>query len=150
MNHIDEGLWILEKIGATDAAKRAYALHPIVQDDSALLDFTNSGDVEKVDKHVLLLAMEYRWVANSYLSYHPSRPLDQIKLSPLEEVKQMLIADKVQNRKDFETYHLGTHQHSDRLQIYFSEWLDRLGISETQYQALVYEIKLATGQPMTK
>lgn len=146
MNHIDEGLWILEKIGASENAKRAYALHPLVQDDSALAAFYKSGDIELVDKHVLLLAMEYRWAANSYLSFHTSRPLDQIKLSPLDEVNQMLIADKVQNRKDFDTYHLGTHPHSERLQEYFAEWLDRLGVSDAQYQSLVSEIKLSTGQ----
>lgn len=93
-----------------------------------------------------MLATEYRWTANSYLSFHPSRPLDEIKLSPLEEVNQMLIADKIQNRKDFEMYHLGKHPSSERLQQYFSEWLERLGVSESMYQEFVSYIKISTGQ----
>lgn len=166
MNHIDEGMWILKQIGASDFALRAFALHPLLQDDAALLEFTKpsttstnpsetSSAIESVDKYVLLLAMEYRWVANSYLSFHPSRPITEIKLSPIAEVNQLLIADKVQNRKDFEMYHYGTHPQSERLKQYFGEWLERLGVSEAQYQQWVGEIKLATGQgehawPQTK
>ena len=30
INHIDEGLWVLERIGASDDARRAYAIHPPV------------------------------------------------------------------------------------------------------------------------
>jgi hypothetical protein len=146
MNHIDEGLWILKKIGASEFAQRAYALHPLVQDDSALVEFYKSDACATVDKKVLMLAMEYRWTANSYLSFHAPRAPSDIKLSPLEEVNQMLIADKVQNRKDFETFHLGSHPQSDRLASYFSEWLERLGVSETQYQEFVQEIKVSTGQ----
>src|SRR4029078_12238753 len=37
INHIDEGLYILNQIGASDTAKRAYCLHPIVQDDKGLM-----------------------------------------------------------------------------------------------------------------
>ena len=36
INHIDEGLYILEKIGSSEIAKRAYCLHPIIQDDKSL------------------------------------------------------------------------------------------------------------------
>ena len=31
INHIDEGLHILEKIGASEKSKKAYCLHPILQ-----------------------------------------------------------------------------------------------------------------------
>lgn len=147
MNHIDEGLWILKKIGASDLAHRAYALHPLVQDDLALAEFFASENKALVDPSVLMLAMEYRWVANSYLSFHPSRPLAEIKLSPLTEVNQMLIADKIQNRKDFEAFHLATHPNSKRLQQYFSEWLERLGVSESTYQEYSNLVRSATGQP---
>lgn len=59
-----------------------------------------------MDKRVLLLGMEYRYTANNYLSFKPAD--DPIHLSPIAEVNQMLIADKIQNRKDFEIYHKGT------------------------------------------
>lgn len=146
INHIDEGLWILKQIGASEYAQRAFAIHPLVQDDNALKQFASSELAQSVDPYVLMLAMEYRWVANSYLSFHASRPIDQIQLSPLLEVNQMLIADKVQNRKDFEIHHLGTHPNSDRLREYFGEWLSRLDVPETQYQTWVAHIKQATGQ----
>lgn len=151
INHIDEGIWILRKIGASENAQRAYALHPLVQDDAALSEFA-SGSMESVDKYVLMLAMEYRWVANSYLSFHPSRALLDIKLSPLQEVNQMLIADKIQNRKDFERYHQN-HPNCARLKQYFSEWLARLSVSEGMYQQYVKEIVESTAgdrQPLAQ
>jgi len=49
----------------------------------------------------------------------------------------MLVADKVQNRKDFLAYHKGTHARSDELDYYFKLWLRRLDISEERYQELV-------------
>jgi len=45
----------------------------------------------------------------------------------------MLIADKVQNRKDFEIYHSSTHDKKDRLAAYFAEWLEALEVSEDIY-----------------
>lgn len=52
------------------------------------------------------------------------------------DVQHMLIADKVQNRKDFECYHLGTHPRSAERLPYFKNWLEVLGISESRYQEL--------------
>jgi hypothetical protein len=46
----------------------------------------------------------------------------------------MLIADKVQNRKDFELYHEATHPRSKELAMYFRLWLEKLGVSEENYQ----------------
>jgi hypothetical protein len=62
--------------------------------------------MEQVDKRVLLLAVEYRNIANEYLSHKPST--NDVHLSPIKDVNTMLIADKIQNRKDFEIYHKGT------------------------------------------
>ncbi|MBT2747517.1 MULTISPECIES: hypothetical protein [unclassified Lysobacter] len=50
----------------------------------------------------------------------------------------MLIADKVRNRKDFETLHLGSHPNSRVLAQYFANWLRALGVDETRYRALRY------------
>ncbi len=60
---------------------------------------------DKVDRRVMLLGMEYRSTANNYLSFKSAT--EQIKLSPITDVNHMLVADKVQNRKDFEIYHKG-------------------------------------------
>jgi len=119
MNHIDEGLIVLDAIGAEEIAKRAYCLHPLLQDDENL--------------KAVFLAMEYRIVANSCLSNHAGaapRP------SAIEAVNKMLVADKVQNRKDFEQHHKGVHPESERLSTYFSNWLAALGVSEERYQEL--------------
>ena len=136
INHINEGIIILDEIGASDTAKKAYCMHPILQDDGALLK--NYEDVPNLSKpSVLIATMEYRRVANNYLSKRTINSIDEIELSPLKDVNDMLIADKVQNRKDFELYHLDTHERSDVLDQYFKNWLTRLGITEERYQELV-------------
>lgn len=134
MNHIDEGLIVLDEIRASEFAKRGFCLHPLFQEDSALVaNFSAAADL---DPRTVLLAMEYRRVANNYLSHHPSRPPQEIELSPLKDVNDMLIADKVQNYKDFLIYHLGTHPRSARLDQYFRQWLERLGISKERFQEM--------------
>jgi len=131
MNHIDEGLAILEQIGASDLAKRAYCLHPIYQSDA---DFAENCDKYVVDKEVLVRVLEYRSVANEYLSTRTINDTSEIRLSPLKDVNDMLIADKIQNRKDFELYHKDIHERSDELKQYFFNWLWRLGVREGEYQ----------------
>ena len=74
--------------------------------------------------------MEYRWVANSYLS---KNTIDDFVGFTCEEVKQMLIADKVQNYKDFLLHHKETHQRSDQLNEYFNNWFDLLKINYNDY-----------------
>ena len=139
INHIIEGLHVLDAIQATEAAKAAYCIHPLVQSDDFLVKHLDL-DWTAIEAKVLLLAMEYRAVANSYLSTRTITEIKEIKLSPLPEVNQMLIADKVQNRKDFELYHITTHPRSEDLQKYFSNWLERLDVSEEAYQALIERI----------
>jgi len=132
MKHIDEGLVILREIGADISTMDAYCLHPLCQNDDDLRTF----DPSPFSPYVIMLAMEYRRVANGYLAKH-STPPNGIELSPLISVNQMLIADKVQNRKDFLAHHLMTHPQSYRLNIYFTEWLQALGVSESRYKELV-------------
>lgn len=132
MNHIDEGLAILTWINASNEAKKAYCLHPLLQSDEALGKM--NIDLSKISSNVLINAMEYRSVANEYLSERVIESKNGIRLSPLNDVNQMLIADKIQNRKDFELYHLGKHERSDILIEYFNNWLQRLDIREDVYQ----------------
>jgi hypothetical protein len=134
INHINEGLIILDSIDATSAAKRAFCLHPLLQhDDDLKTNFLVAH--HRTSAYVMMLAMEYRSVANEYLSDKVGSG-QEIRLSPLREVNDMLIADKVQNRKDFVTYHKGTHPRSVELNLYFNEWLCRLGVDEANYQNL--------------
>lgn len=135
INHINEGLVVLDRISATDQAKRAFCLHPLLQADEDLKE--NCYLVSFVEPHVLLLTMEYRSVANEFLSDKVvGATFDDIRLSPLYEVNDMLVADKIQNRKDFEQYHLGTHARSDELDKYFKIWLQRLDVGKTMYASM--------------
>jgi len=128
MNHIDEGISVLEMIHAGSDAKRAFCLHPLFQADE---DFSkNYGFINKVDPYVAMLTMEYRNIANQYLSHRKIESIEEIALSPMDEVNNMLIADKIQNYKDFLIYHDGTHPRSDELNEYFNNWLKRLGVDD--------------------
>lgn len=147
INHINEGLLILHYLQADWRSQQAYCLHPLFQDDKALENTFLSLNINLIDTSVMLFVMEYRNIANQYLSHRIINELNEIKLSPLAGVNQMLIADKIQNRKDFELYHKDTHPHSHELSIYFSNWLKRLDISEEIY--LSYKNILQANQSKT-
>jgi len=127
INHIDEGLGILNEIGATQNAMDAYCLHPLFQMNPDLLE-NHDRFPEGIDNETVVAAMEYRHIANSYLSDLPISSVADIFLSPLQDVNDMLIADKVQNYKDFLLYHDGDHPRSDLLNEYFNNWFERLGV----------------------
>lgn len=139
INHIHEGCKILQMRKQELWTQRAFCLHPIFQTDEM---FANHGlnyiQYTGADYSVTC-AMEYRGIANAYLA-KDAFPKNGIRLSPIPDVNEMLIADKIQNRKDFEKHHLGTHPNSDRLEEYFLDWLDALGINEKEYQRYVREI----------
>ena len=137
MDHIDQGLIILDDIGATVESKKAFCLHPLFQNDVDLVE--NRYMSSFIDPYALLLTMEYRSVANEYLSDKVNTD-QKIRLSPLLEVNDMLVADKVQNRKDFITHHKGTHARSAELDIYFKKWMAALDISEEKYNRLCKSI----------
>ena len=144
MNHVDEGLFVLKQLGASEAAMRAYCLHPLLQGDDDLVRSYAEGLHRRVDPDALVLALEYRQFANRHLSRHRVATPSHIALSPLLEVFHLLVADKVQNRKDFERHHASTHPDGARLKAYFHEWFDRLGIAEGRYHELCAEIDRRT------
>lgn len=145
MHHIDEGLQILDWEKASFLAKKAYCLHPVFQGDDALQENYTNLSLEALDRQALVLVMEYRNIANQYLSTRSIVTSNEIRLSPLAEVNQMLVADKIQNRKDFEQYHQQTHARSAELTVYFQNWLQRLNITEEKYRE--YCERLASRQP---
>lgn len=135
MNHINEGLLILNAIEASEYTKKAYCLHPILQSDNDLKDnyrrrFHEYSKDTIIDSQSIILAMEYRRVANDYLSNKKIESISDIKLSPLREVNEMLIADKVQNYKDFMKYHGYSHPNRRELFTYFQNWFEKLNIDQ--------------------
>ncbi len=125
MNHIDEGVIILNHLNKSIKSQTAFCLHPLVQDSKNLLNNFNQLN-STVDSYSLGLALEYRNIANAYLSKRNISNIDEIDLSPLSEVNDMLIADKIQNYKDFLIYHKDTHPRSKELEHYFNNWLEKL------------------------
>ena len=122
MNHIDEGIEILKSINADDVTIDAYCLHPILQSDEAF-NSNYEMDFSGIPTSSLILAVEYRRVANSYLS---KDKIESFVGFTNDRIKQMLYADKVQNEKDFKLYHEGTHERSGELRQYFDNWLNIL------------------------
>ena len=122
MNHIHEGVAILQAIGADDETQGAFCLHPITQ---------NESDYHLPKNGALSLAEEYAYYANSYLCTPENFDMTQLKLSEItkgmsKQCAQMLYADKIQNRKDFNLYHKGSHPKSDQLERYFDLWINYL------------------------
>lgn len=145
INHIQEGLLILQRLGASLATQRAFCLHPLLQADEDLKSqhalVLESVATQEEGAWVLMLAMEYRNCANSYLSHHELSK-EGVPLSPLPEVNQMLIADKVQNYRDFLFYHGKTHPNAQRLHRYFLDWLEGLGVppGSAEYERLAKDL----------
>lgn len=130
MNHIDEGIGVMVDRNASELAIRAYIVHPIFQGDDALAELYEQSAIA-LDPRVVMRAMEYRRAANAYLC----RPqTDSWSLGDIEyhvgqllpDTVEMLIADKLQNQKDFLLYHYGTHARSAQLDRYFKNWLTLL------------------------
>jgi len=139
IKHIDEGLKIMSDLNASDTAMKAYMLHPTIQSDDDFLNaISDSNFLSDVSIEVLLLTTEYRKCANAYLcrDHTTDWSLDKIRTETnilCKEVAYMLIADKVQNQKDFIMYHSGTHENSDNLYKYFNNWLVVLSTWITNY-----------------
>lgn len=155
INHIHEGADILRALGrklptgesfSLYQATHAYCLHPLFQNDAELMTagmgFMRSSDQDELSPFNIMMAMEYRWRANNWLSdkvrlagatfYHDSLP----DAGPIPEVRAMLIADKVQNYKDFLRFHKGTHARSAELGYYFKVWLKHLSVDDALFDKL--------------
>lgn len=154
INHIDEGLDVLGMLGADADTRAAWCIHPLVQHDDdlgrtlAADGRQGRGDrarwLSSIPPRAIMLAMEYRHWANNHLSKHdPKVPT----WGPREEVRQMLVADKMQNRRDFERTIRGRPDvpNSDRLDAYFGEWFDALGIEHESYTTWATSVTARTG-----
>lgn len=124
MNHVDEALVLLSMLGCNKLSMRAFCLHPLLQLDQDLKNNYKLA-IDQCGCDAVALAIEYRNIANQYLSFRPIGSLDEIALSPIEEVNQMLLVDKIQNCKDFILYHKKSHPTSKQLTQYFVNWLKK-------------------------
>lgn len=128
MNHVDEGLAILHAYGADPKASEVFCLHPLIQSDSELLN--NRHLLTEFPLFDWAGTFEYRSVANEYLAHRDIESSSSIRLSPLEYVNQAILADKIQNYKDFMLHH-NKHINYSRLFTYFHNWFDIFDVSTT-------------------
>ena len=150
MNHIVEGAFVLWQIyGFDEELIEAYCLHPIFQSDKLLsqLFADDSSELTVISPRVIVLGMEYRRIANSYTIKNKVKNPEDIEIGPLEQVHKMLVADKIQNKKDFMKYMYLKHERpayqkvSERSVQYFDSWLARLAISQETYENVVKQIE---------
>lgn len=136
INHIHEGLAILDGLGASKYAKEAFCLHPMLQGNIEYLQNNRALALDpKVTVSGYALAIAYRTAANAYLCKLSTDHWTQKDIADhvgelVPELRHMLIADKQQNQKDFMTHHYERHERSGQLLRYFHNWLDYLGVSE--------------------
>lgn len=136
INHINEGLRILEYIGASKEALIGYCVHPLFQVNQDLIQVFKSSHYRRIPDEFIALGLKYRFWANRYLCrpYNDNLTAPEIFVGePMpEDVKQMLIADKIQNYKDFMIHHRDTHPRGPELEAYFFEWFAYLEINPDQ------------------
>jgi hypothetical protein len=142
INHIEEGIYILEKIGADSDTISAWCIHPMMQSDDDFKNFYENNLFKNIPSNILLLGAEYRNIANAHLSRHYKKIP---KLSSITQVNEMLIADKIQNKKDFECY-VRHADNAQRLCEYFDEWFCALNISQKTYEEFSNDIMVKTGR----
>lgn len=126
INHIREGVQLLEEWKRSDLEMRAFCIHPLVQNDLQIISD------KPISMGCISLAEEYRDKANAYLC-RPENDHIWCRLA-LAEILQhiskpcawMLLADKVQNQKDFRKYHWFTHPRAEQLERYFNLWIETL------------------------
>lgn len=136
MNHIREGIKLLIAWDRPEVEQRAFALHPIFQAGGSMGFRTIApSDQRPIADEVIDLAKEYGKIANTYLC-QPEKDAFTIEgdwwalkkyLGNMStSCAWMLLADKVQNQKDFRIHHWFTHERARYLEAYFNHWIGML------------------------
>jgi len=144
INHIYEGVEWLDYICADVSAIEAFYLHPMIQHESDLQQNWSRIASSSFSPRTIMFLMEYRNIAN--LGLRPFNLPDPFypQTSPIPAVNDMLRADKIQNRKDFDLYNKGILEASDDLTRYFAGWFTVLGIGDKMYERAVEIMTLRT------
>lgn len=168
INHINEGIVHLENMKVDDDVINAFILHPFVQCVNLKGTYKDCLLTEKeLEKHINIFKIEpeiafelllYRKYANSYLcreatdnfSIHDAYGYLK-NLNNYQTTVKMLIADKLQNFKDFLLYRQD-HPRKEFLNRYFTIWLNILAnISEsTPVRDYIDTELIIMNQPKTK
>uniref|UniRef100_A0AAU6W1B1 Uncharacterized protein n=1 Tax=Pseudomonas phage Nican01 TaxID=3138540 RepID=A0AAU6W1B1_9CAUD len=145
MNHIDEGIQMMYEMRASGIAISAFCLHPIAQSgNKGFHILLTAARKQKIRHEAIHLAQQYAYAANSFLckpstDHFTHKDLCR-EVGPLnQDLIHMLVADKIQNEKDFELYHKGSHPRSEQLAHYFNLWLEYLEYCE----AVLHKRRLA-------
>jgi len=167
-NHIDEGIGHLENLHVDDTTINAFILHPFVQCVNLVGTYGKTLLTEKeLEKHINIFEIEpdiahelllYRKYANSYLcrpetddyAYHEAVAAVE-GLEQYPNVVKMLIADKLQNFKDFLKYRQD-HPRKVPLTYYFRFWLimlSRMSKASSIKDYINHELKLMDQPPVT-
>lgn len=146
IEHIDQGLRILDDLNAPQDTKRAWCLHPLAQ------AVTSGSDRKDKNVGAYLLgrwrnrvaatrAFDYALSADQVLSRDPLHRFDNIVKPTLASTYMMLVADKIQNYHHFESeWDSFDPQDRYRLSTYFDRWHDVLSLNPDQvgyYTALL-------------
>lgn len=139
-DHVSQGIKVMRVLNSPLIAQIAFTLHPLFQEDTALEQ--NWRLLPSCDPVAVDLVMAYRQVANAGTRLKVQANGWRVKTGDNGLVREMLVADKVQNRYCFERFYPELDSPSGQgLRRYFKIWLDVLGVSEGRYQELCDAIK---------
>jgi hypothetical protein len=102
-----------------------------------------SDDLTLISPRAIVLGMEYRRIANSYTIKNKIRNPESIEIGSIDKVHKMLVADKIQNKKDFMKYIYMKQDRPSYKKVsehglqYFNSWFDRLSIGHDMYEIVV-------------
>lgn len=154
IRHIVMGLMLLKTLTSDRDVWRAWVVHPIFQMDDYLSEALKEGQLKDIvtNFRTAVLAMEYRSVANDYLTkdiWVEKQP----KISILPEVNLLLVVDKIQNWYDA-ARHLETPCQEELIYLgfYFHKWRKVLGISDEQmreYEGFLESLDAHAGGVLT-
>lgn len=143
IEHIKEGCFLLDILYNDMDLRAAFCIYPIIQSD---VDYESNIDILKnwakysFSQEALSMAIEYRKCANLYSSKDKIKHPWDINTGN-DEVKKLLIADKIQNWKDAMDYVYPIDWKSKpRLDHYFSSWLFALNI-DGEYGNLMNKLR---------
>lgn len=144
---LEAGLAVLDKLSTWPTSMKAYCLRPLLQDDHSFEEGWKTVCRNGVQPRALVLAMEFRRIANSFLPspYTDRWTIAKIKLRVgliIPPVRLMLIAHKAVGYRQF-LQHAGRHARHRELAVYFEKWFVLLDVTKQEILALTEDLSNA-------